>query len=85
MSREYADTRDALVAKRARGERLGARPALPREITRRIVAERNNGRTFKAIADDLMAEGIPTARGKARWYPATIKAVVCSGNAAAVR
>ena len=54
----------ALAAKRARGERLGATPALPKQITRRIIAERREGRTFQAIADGLMADGIPTARGK---------------------
>jgi DNA invertase Pin-like site-specific DNA recombinase len=77
-------TRDALAAKRVRGERLGAAPALPMEITRRIISERANGRTFQAIADGLMAEGIPTARGKTRWFPATIKAVLTSDNAAAL-
>jgi DNA invertase Pin-like site-specific DNA recombinase len=77
-------TRDALAAKRARGERLGATPALPLEVTRRILAERANGRTFQAIADGLTAEGIPTARGKTRWFPATIKAVLTSDNAAAL-
>ena len=76
-------TRDALAAKRARGERLGAAPALPMQITRRIIAERREGRTFEAIAEGLMADGIPTARGKNRWFPATIKAVVTSDNAAA--
>lgn len=75
-------TRDALAAKRARGERLGAAPALPLEVTRRIVRERGEGRTFQEIADDLTADGIPTARGKQRWYPATIRAVVTSDNAA---
>jgi Resolvase, N terminal domain len=75
-------TRDALAAKRARGERLGAAPALPLEVTRRILAERANGRTFQAIADGLMADGILTARGNARWFPATIKAVTASDNAA---
>ena len=59
-------TRDALAAKRARGERLVERQALPLEITRRIVTERGEGRTFQAIADALMADGIPTARGKTR-------------------
>ena len=77
-------TRDALAAKRARGERLGAAPALPMQITRRIIAERGNGRTFQAIAEGLMADGVPTARGKTRWYAATIKAVVTSDNAAAL-
>ena len=59
-------------------------PALPLEVTLRIVAERANGRTFQAIADGLMADGILTARGKSRWHPATIKAVVTSDNAAAL-
>jgi hypothetical protein len=29
-----------------------------------------------------MADGIPTARGKTRWFPATIRAVMTSDNAA---
>ena len=78
-------TRDALAAERARGERLGAAPALPMQITRRIIAERGNGRTFQAIGEGLMADGVPTARGQTRWYAATIKAVVTSDNAAAWR
>jgi DNA invertase Pin-like site-specific DNA recombinase len=77
-------TRDALAAKRARGERLGAAPALPVGVTRRIIAERANGRIFQAIADGLMDDGIPTARGKTHWYAATIRAVVTSDNAAAL-
>jgi DNA invertase Pin-like site-specific DNA recombinase len=77
-------TRDALAAKRARGERLGAAPALPLGVTRRILAERANGRTFQAIAAGLMADKIPTARGKTHWFPATIKAVTISDNAAAL-
>ena len=51
-------TRDALAAKRARGERLRA-PALPMQITRRIIAERGNGRTFRAIAEGLMGRQCP--------------------------
>jgi hypothetical protein len=77
-------TRDALAAKRARGERLDAAPALPMQITRRIIAERGNGRTFQAIAEGLMADGVPTARGKPGWYAATIYAVVTSDNVAAL-
>jgi DNA invertase Pin-like site-specific DNA recombinase len=74
-------TRDALAAKRARGERLGAASRLPFEVTRRIAAERDQGRTFQAIANGLMADEILTSRGKSTWYPATIKAVVESDNA----
>jgi recombinase len=64
--------------------RRGAAPALPMQITRRIVTEHREGRTFQAIAEGLMADGIPTARVKTRWYAATIKAVVSSDNAAAL-
>lgn len=78
-------TRDALAAKRARGDRLGARPALAEILTRRIVRERKEGRTFQAIANSLMAEHILTSRGKRHWYPATIRAVVNSDNAAGLR
>ena len=74
-------TRDALAAKRAKGERLGAVPSLPHEVTLRILDERRNGRTFQAIADGLIADGIFTARGKKRWYAATVRAVVESDNA----
>jgi hypothetical protein len=38
----------------------------------------------RRIADGLMADGIPTARGKSRWFPATIKAVTISDNAGAL-
>lgn len=57
-------TRDALAAKRARGDRLGASPALPLDVTRRIIKERKEGRTFQAIADGLMADNVRTSRGK---------------------
>ena len=77
---------DALAAKRAGGEQLDAAPAMPMQITRRIIAERGNGRTFQAIAEGLMADGVPvpTARGKPGWYAASIYAMVTSDNAAAL-
>ena len=61
-----------------------AAPAVPVEVTRRIVAERAAGGTFQEIADALMADGIPSAGGKTLWYPATIRAIVTSDNAAAL-
>ena len=39
--------------------------------------ERDAGRTLQAIADDLNAENVPTARG-GRWYPSTIAKVLNS-------
>lgn len=78
-------TRDALAAKRARGERLGAIPGLPVDVTQRIIRQRTNGLTYQAIADSLMAERVLTSRGKQKWYPATIKAIIESDNAMLLR
>ncbi|SDD98524.1 recombinase family protein [Rhodococcus tukisamuensis] len=78
-------TKVGLTAKKERGERVGAAPSLPVEVTRRILVERAGGRTLQAIADGLMSDGIPTARGGSKWFAATIKAILGSDNAADVR
>lgn len=77
-------TRDALAAKRARGERLGRETTLSTDVTARIIAERRDGATYQAIANSLMADEIPTARGGAKWYASTIKAVLESDHAASL-
>jgi DNA invertase Pin-like site-specific DNA recombinase len=71
-------TRDALAAKRARGERLGAVPRVPAVVVDRILREREQGRTFQAIADGLTADQVPTSRGNSRWFSATVRAVTVS-------
>jgi DNA invertase Pin-like site-specific DNA recombinase len=71
-------TRDALAAKRAQGERLGAPVKLPATVVERILRERQQGRTFQSIADGLTTDEVPTSRGNAKWFPATIRAVTTS-------
>ena len=67
------------------GERLGAAMVGPMEVTRPIIAERANGlRVPRRSPQTSMADGSPTVRGKTRWFPATIKAVVTRDNAAAL-
>jgi DNA invertase Pin-like site-specific DNA recombinase len=60
-----------------RGQRSGQRPILTDAIRHRIAAERADGRTLTAIADDLNAEGVQTARG-GRWHASTVAHVVRS-------
>ena len=73
-------TRDALAVKRAAGVRLGRPPSLPEDVRERIRKMRAAGTpeemSLTAIAETLNREGVPTARGGARWYPATVRAVL---------
>lgn len=71
-----ARTSAALAQLKANGKRLGRPRTMPESVTERIVREREQGRTFAAIADALNADGVPTARGGARWYRSTVKAVL---------
>src|SRR5665213_1327213 len=68
-----ARTTDALAARRAAGVVLGRPVVLPAALGARVRAERSAGRTFRAIADALNAEGVPTAHGGQRWYPSTVR------------
>ena len=73
-----ARTREALAARRRAGTRLGRPVTLPREVRERIARDRAEGRSLRAIADALTAEGVPTARGGKRWHASTVRAVLAS-------
>lgn len=75
-------TREALAVRRAQGVRLGRPPVLSQQVIDRIVAARATGMTLTGIAEDLNAAGLPTARGGARWYASTVRAVLHSQAAA---
>lgn len=67
----------AAVRKKANGERLGRPVSLPEEVRDRIVRDRAIGMTLSAIARNLTADEVPTARG-GHWHPATVRAVLAS-------
>jgi len=54
---------------------LGRPRSVPLETATRIRVERESGLTLTSIARRLNEEGIPTARGGARWYPSTVRAI----------
>lgn len=71
-----ARTRDGLAALRAQGKPTG-RPAIADrpELAARIRSMREDaGMTLQAIADQLTAEGVPTARGAAVWRVSSVQA-----------
>lgn len=71
-------TRAALALRRQWGVRLGRPVQLPESVRHRIRDERAAGRSLSAIGRGLDADGVPTSQGGARWYPATVRAVLRS-------
>lgn len=68
-----ARTREGMAAKRAAGVRLGRPSTLPREVLKRILDAREEGLTWRAIAERLNEDGVPTAQGGAQWWPSTAR------------
>lgn len=54
-------------------------------VYRRVLDLREAGKGLTDIARQLNAEGVPTARGAAQWYPATIRRIVTSETAKRMR
>lgn len=75
-----ARTSAALQQLKRQGKRLGRPRTLPAAVTDRIVSARAEGETLAAIADSLNRDCVATARGGARWYPSTVKAVLVSSD-----
>jgi hypothetical protein len=69
---------EGLAAKRAAGVGLGRPQALSPETVTRIINERAAGKTLQAIADGLMLDAVPTARGGSAWRPSPVAAVLRS-------
>lgn len=75
-----ARTSAALAQLKSQGVRLGRPRTMASETTGRIVSERAQGRTLTAIAEALNADSVPTARGGAKWYASTVRAVLQSAE-----
>jgi DNA invertase Pin-like site-specific DNA recombinase len=70
-----ARTRDALAAKKARGDRLGRKRQTPDAVVRRVVRLRDKGATWQSIADGLNDAGVATVRGGTQWRVSTVQRV----------
>jgi DNA invertase Pin-like site-specific DNA recombinase len=57
------------------GVDMGPKNKTPLDIKERIMLQRNSGRAYGKIADELNADGIPTQNGR-KWYASTVKNIV---------
>ncbi|QZH67694.1 recombinase family protein [Mycolicibacterium farcinogenes] len=76
-------TKAGLAAKRRRGERIGRPREATTALVRRILADRDAGQSFDAIAKALEQEGIRSPRGGSKWYSSTARRIYQSASAAA--
>ncbi len=75
-------TREGLAAKRDSGVSLDVLAFCPRPWSvASCRSEREQGRTLQAIADGLMRDAVPTARGGAVWRTSSVAAMLRSGAA----
>ena len=69
-------TKDALAVKKQQGVKLGRPRMVGKDVRLRIVEERDEGKTLRAIAEGLNDDGVPTAHGGAKWHASTVRAVL---------
>jgi DNA invertase Pin-like site-specific DNA recombinase len=73
-------TREALAVKKAQGVKLGRPRTLSADVIGRILNARKTGKSFRAIAEDLNADRVPTAQGGRAWHASTVRAVVTAAE-----
>jgi hypothetical protein len=55
--------------------KLGRPWTVPHQIVHRICALRAGGATWRAIAQELNQDQVPTGQGGKQWYPGTVRLV----------
>ncbi|WP_431236703.1 recombinase family protein [Mycolicibacterium aichiense] len=74
-------TKAALSAKKRRGEHIGRPRVASPSVVRRIVKDRNAGKTYDAIAFELAADNVLSPLGKPAWQPSTVRRIYASAAA----
>jgi DNA invertase Pin-like site-specific DNA recombinase len=75
-----ARTKEGLRQRKAEGVRLGRPRRLPERVRLAIVGERDRGKGWTEIANQLNESGVPTAHGGQRWYASTVRAAYESAH-----
>lgn len=69
-------TKEALAQRKREGMTLGRPQRQPALIVERVASERAAGKSLRAIAAGLTADGIPTSQGGKAWHASTISKVL---------
>ena len=70
-----ARTREALAARKARGQHIGRPRLATTDVVRRILEERAAGKSFARIASVLTDEGVLSPAGRPKWQPSTVRRI----------
>lgn len=68
-------TREGMAEAKAQGARFGATRQVSDQTVAHIVAECGKGNSFRLVAEDLDAAGVPTPGGGKRWYASTVRGI----------
>jgi DNA invertase Pin-like site-specific DNA recombinase len=68
-------TKEGLAAARAKGALIGRPPLVDGTTVARILAERDKGASFAAIAQALTEEGHLSPEGRPVWQPSTVRRI----------
>jgi DNA invertase Pin-like site-specific DNA recombinase len=71
-------TRDALQIKKSEGAQLGRKSTLPTSTIEMVDSLRSEGLSYRAIAERLNADQIPTGQGAAQWHASSVRAVLAA-------
>lgn len=72
-------TAAALAQLKSQGVRLGRPRETPDAVVARVLRERQEGHSLRAIAQGLADDGIPTSRG-GQWHASTVQALLRSAE-----
>lgn len=74
-------TRAAMLAKAARGERIGRPRSCPDDVLDRVLELRGAGGSLAAIAEAMNGAGVPTPAGSPRWWPSHVSRLLRTQDA----